>query len=149
MTETLELVSTTKEAAHDAATAIYRRAQQVIADGKPARMLVEPAEDDRSLRQNNFYWGIVLKQISEQAAIEGQRWAAEAWHELMKRQFLGYEIKKVTVAGRRRKLVTRQLRSTTKLKVRSMSKYLEQVMAFAATDLGVQFTETRWEDYRG
>jgi hypothetical protein len=48
-----------------------------------------------------------------------------------------------------RKAVSKQLRSTTKLSVKRMSEYLEKLMAFAVTDLGVRFSETRWEDWRG
>ena len=149
MSEALDLVVMTREGAHRAAMAAYQHAQVLIAGGREVRMLVEAAEDDRSLRQNRFYWGVVLKEIAEQATIGGQRWTAEAWHELMKRQFLGYEIEKIRVAGRKRATVIRRLRSTTKLKVKPMAKYLDQCMAFGATDLGVVFSETQWETYRG
>lgn len=98
-------------------------------------------EADRSVQQNKFYWGVVLKEISEQAGIGGQKYAADAWHELFKRQFLARKVKKVAVAGRRRKVVSVSLGSTTDLSVRAMSRYLEEVQAFAASDLGVQFSE--------
>jgi hypothetical protein len=97
------------------------------------------AGDDRSLQQNRFYWGVVLPQIADQAVIDGKRYAADAWHELFKRQYLGFEVVKTTVAGRSRKQVIRRLRSTTALSVRRMSQYLDQVIAFGAADLGVQF----------
>lgn len=74
---------------------------------------VKVQEDDRTLQQNAFYWGACLRDISEQASIGGQRYTADAWHELFKRQFLGYRVKKVAVAGAKRKRITRQLRSTT------------------------------------
>lgn len=106
-------------------------------------------EDDRSVQQNKFYWGACLKEISEQARINGQKYTPEAWHELFKRQYLGYEIKKVTVAGSQRKKVIRRLRSTTDLKVRAMSKFLDQVQAFAATELGVHFSVSNWMEWGG
>ncbi len=104
-------------------------------------------EDDRSLQQNAYYWAACLRDISEQAVIGGQRYTAEAWHELFKRQFLGYQVKKVAIAGAKRKRVTRTLRSTTGLSVRAMSQYLDQVQAFAASDLGVQFRVPSWQEY--
>lgn len=146
--DVLDRVVTSREAAHEAARQAYANAQAIVLNGRPARIVCQEHEDDRSLQQNRFYWGVVLKEISEQARIGGQRWASEAWHELGKRQFLGYEVVKVQVAGRKKPTVYRRLRSTTSLGVRAMSKYLEQVMAFAVTDLGVQFSETRWQDYR-
>ncbi len=149
MSEVLDVVVCTREGAHKVATLAYQRAVALIADGKEVRIRAEEAEDERSLQQNRFYWGVVLKEIAEQAVIDGARWTAEAWHEYGKRTYLGYEIKRIVIAGRKRKAVSRQLRSTTKQSVKRMSKYLDELMAFAVTDLGVRFSETRWEDWRG
>jgi hypothetical protein len=149
MSEVLDIVVHTREGAHRVAKLAYEKAQALIADGKEVRIRAEEAEDTRSLQQNAFYWAVVLREISEQARIDGQAWAAEAWHEYGKRTFLGYEFKRTVIAGRKRKAVSKQLRSTTKLSVKRMSEYLEKLMAFAVIDLGVQFSKTRWEDWRG
>lgn len=148
MSETLDIIIHDAESSHRAAVAAHQLCKRLAAAGKKAHLVAKEAEDDRSVQQNRFYWGVVLTQIAEQARVNGQRYAGEAWHELFKRQFLGYRFKKVMVAGRRRKTVSRVLRSTTDLTVRQMSKYLEQVIAFAVTDLNVRFTETRWEDHQ-
>ena len=124
---------------------------QALADGEPSRrirVVVGVAEDDRSLRQNRFYWGYVLKSISQQARIEGKRYVTEAWHELFKRQMLGYEVKKTRVAGRAKPTVYRRLRSTTDLSVPQMSRYLDEVIAFAVTDLSVAFQIKDWQEYQ-
>lgn len=118
---------------------------QIIAAGRPVQIVAREDEDDRTVRANRYYWGVVLKEISEQACIEGQRWAADAWHELFKRQFLGFEIKKTRVAGKRRPVVVRRLKSTTGLSIKKFTKYLEKVQAFAVTDLGVRFS-TDWTE---
>lgn len=144
----VERIVSSRDQAHAAANALYAQAKAIVQSGRKARMVCEEQEDDRSVQQNRYYWGVVLAETSQQASIEGQRWAAEAWHELFKRMFLGYEIRKTVVAGRRRKLVTRTLRSTTRLKVRAMGDYLTKVQAFAAGDLGVRFSCERWEEYR-
>lgn len=105
-------------------------------------------EDDRTLIQNRYYWsGACLGAISDQAKIAGVRYDAVAWHNLFKRQFLGYEIIKERVAGSKRLLVIRRLRSTSKLKLRAMNKYLEQVQAFGASDLGVFFDTPGWKEW--
>ncbi|MBT9493913.1 MAG: recombination protein NinB [Paucibacter sp.] len=148
MSATLERVAATPEAWRAAATAIYRAGEALIADGKPVEVSLKEWEDDRSLKQNRFYWGVVLAEISEQASIGGQRYVADAWHEFFKRQFLGYEIKRANIAGRRRKVVTRTLRSTTGLKVRPMSEYLEQVLAYGAAELGVTFSVRDWREHK-
>lgn len=143
----IDRIVTNVRDAHSVASAGYTLAKRLLSNGKPVRITVKAFEDDRTLRQNRYYWGCVLKEISEQASIQGQRWTAEAWHELCKRQFLGYEITKVAVAGRRKKHVIRRLRSTTNLKVREMNEYLEKVQAFAADDLGVRFSVPHWEQW--
>lgn len=109
--------------------------------GQELVVTVARAEDDRSVLANKFYWGILLRDISEQAKVDGQQYVAEAWHELFKRRFLGFEIKKAAVAGRKRKLVTRTLRSTARLKIRAWHRYIDQIAAMATNDLGVAFTE--------
>lgn len=103
------------------------------------RIVIGPDVEDRSLKQNRFYWGPVLRQISEQAVMNGARYSAEGWHEAFKREVLGFEVIKVPVAGRKRLQVYRRLRSTTDLSVKQMSEYLDQIIATATTDLGVEF----------
>lgn len=147
MVEALDRVVRTREAAHQAALQAYELAKGAVERGRPARILAQEHEDDRSVQQNRFYWGPCLSEISQQARIEGQQWAPEAWHELFKRLFLGYEIKKTQVAGRKRPVVIRRLKSTTGLKVRPMGKYLDELQAFAANELGVRFSVQNWREY--
>lgn len=109
---------------------------------------LQPEEDAKTVQQNKFYWGVVLTEISEQARIEGQRYTVDAWHELFKRQFLPRTTKRVYVAGKKRPVITTVIGSTKGLSIKKMSAYLEQVMAFATTDLNVKFTASRWEDHR-
>lgn len=142
----------TREALHAAVSALYEMAKGRVATS-PAKVdretgEMEPRvwrfvfgenEDDRTLLQNKFYWAALLRQVSEQARVAGQQYTAEAWHELGKRQFLGYEVIKAPVAGRKRVQVYRRLRSTTDLSVKQMSEYLDRFIAFAADDLAVVF----------
>lgn len=137
-----------REDAHQAAQMAYAHARSIIDNGRPARIAAVEHDDDRSLQQNRFYWGACLRDISEQAKIGGQRYTIDAWHELFRRQFLGYEIEKVHVAGRRKPVINRRLKSTAKLKVRAFSAYLDELQAFAATELGVTFSVAKWQDYR-
>lgn len=133
--------------AHKAVTQAWPWIKEMTAAGHKLVAEIKVQEDDRTLRQNRFYWGPCLREIAEQAVVEGKRYVPEAWHELFKRRFLGYEIKKITVAGSRRKRVIRRLRSTAKLKVKAMAKYLDQVQAYATTELGVVFSVPSWESF--
>lgn len=96
-------------------------------------------EDDRSVEQNRFLWGYVYKHISEQAQIDGIGAQAEGWHLYYKRMFLGYRFARVKVPGQKRSVITKELKSTSDLKTRAMSKYIDEVMAHAVTTFGVQF----------
>lgn len=148
MSEAIDIVAANPLAAHHAIKQAWVIGKALTEAGRKFHLRADEAEDDRSVLQNRYYWGPCLKEISQQASIEGQRWAAECWHELFKRMFLGYEIKKVRVAGRKKITVIRRLKSTTGLKVKPFSTYLEKVQAFAATDLGVRFSVRNWEEYR-
>ena len=103
--------------------------------GTKMTMTVKPQEDERTLRQNAWYWGVMLKEISEQARVLGQKYTADAWHELGKRQHLPRKVKKTVVAGRKKKVVTVSIGSTTGLSVRAMSNYLDKFSAFAFATL--------------
>lgn len=136
----------TRDEVRAAATNCFRVANALVDAGKRVR-LEACEDDDRTLQQNRFYWGVVLRDISAQAVLCGERWVAEAWHEYGKRKFLGYRIRAVRVAGKKKAVYIRTLWHTPDLSVTRMSKYLDEFIAFGVTDLGVRFTETRWQDY--
>jgi hypothetical protein len=119
-----------------------------MAEGKRIRARFEVEEDDRSIRQNAFYWGWVLKCISEQARLNGVGADADGWHYWAKKEFLGYRFTKVNVPGSKRPVVRRELRSTKDLKVKAFSEYLEKLMAYAATTFGVEFDGKTWQEWQ-
>lgn len=143
----MDVVLSNPVTAHAAFTSGYAIAKNLTLAGRRVRLLVQEHDDDRTLQQNKFYWGPCLGEIAEQASINGQKWADVAWHELFKRMFLGYQIRKIKVAGRKRVTVIRSLRSTTGLKVKPMGVYLDKLQAFAATDLGVEFSVREWREF--
>lgn len=120
-----------------------------IAMGREVEVIARELEDSRSHKQNAFLWGYVLKTISQQAVIGGIGSDEEGWHYYFKRRLLGYRVLKTRVPGSKRPSIRRELRSTKDLKVKAMSDYLDKVMATAATEFGVTFKMTRWEDYQG
>jgi hypothetical protein len=84
---------------------------------------------------------VLLKEISEQARIEGRRYTPLMWHGLAKRLHLGYEIKREQVAGRKKTTAYRVLKSVGKQKHKALAEYLDKVTAWAVTDLDVRFSE--------
>lgn len=123
--------------------------RQKWADGHTRlTVTIEPEEDSKTVQQGKFLWGVVYKEMSEQAVIGGQKYSAEAWHELCKRQFLPRAKTVTRVAGRKRPVVSTTIGTTKGIGLRKMSAFIEQVMAFAQVDLGVRFSLLRWEEYR-
>ncbi len=105
--------------------------QSVLQGG--AGWVLSVARKKRTKAQNRRYWGGgVLKQIAEQAVINGKTYPAEVWHEQFKRQFIGViELPNGEVIGK----------SSTGLSTKEFCDFSDQVEAFAATELGVRFVD--------
>lgn len=112
------------------------------------RVTIEPEEDAKSVQQRKFYHGVVLTEIVQQAKANGQKFPMAVWKEYFRDKYIGYEWKvyldPMTGKKKRRKVRI----SSEDLGVRAYSKVIEQVIAEAATELGVMFSVSRWEDYR-
>lgn len=105
--------------------------QSVLQGG--AGWVLSVARKKRTKAQNRRYWGGgVLKQVAEQAVINGKTYPAEVWHEQFKRQFIGViELPNGEVIGK----------SSTGLSTKEFCDFSDQVEAFAATELGVRFVD--------
>lgn len=103
----------------------------MAASGTPLRIDIAPERTKRSIQQNARYWAI-LKEISEQAWVNGRQYSPEIFHEYLKSELLGVdELPNGKTVGK----------STQKLSVEEFGEYMTAVEAFAATELGVQFME--------
>jgi hypothetical protein len=111
---------------------------------KPLELLIREEAKARKLSQNDLMWAGPLKDLAEQAWLDGRQYSAEIWHTFCKRNFLpeefdpelckeGYRKWDVDPAGER-VLVG----STTQLTVKGMSQHIEQIHALGGS-LGVEF----------
>lgn len=111
---------------------------------KPLQIVVDEYKPPRKADQNALMWAGPLRDIAEQAWLEGRKYSAESWHELLKQELLpeefdpvlcrdGYQKWTITPKGDRALVGT-----TTKLTVKGFAQYLEAVYAFGAS-LGVNF----------
>lgn len=109
---------------------------------------VMPEDDAKSIQQRKFYHGVVLKEISQQAVVNGQKFALPVWKEHFRETFLGYrwEVVREPFTGKKKRRKVRN--SSEDLGVKAYSKLIEQVIAFAVTELGVMFSERDWQNYR-
>lgn len=102
--------------------------------GEPLRVIVTAEEKQRNAAQNRFYWGAVLKQISEQAWVDGRQYDKGTWHEYFARAYGVCE--EMTLPDG--ELITRRM-STSDMSVGEFNTYLNQIQAHAAGSLGVEF----------
>ena len=114
---------------------------------RPLELVLREEVKARKPDQNALMFAGPIRDIADQAWLDGKQFSGEVWHEYMKRQFLpdqfdaelcmeGY-VKWESDPGGDPVLVG----STKKLTVHGFSLHLEQVFAFGAS-LGVQFHES-------
>lgn len=113
---------------------VRANAQAFAERGEPLRVIVTSEEAPRHAQQNRFYFGAVLKAIAEQAWIDGRQFSKDAWHEYFARKF-GVCDELVLPDG---EIILRR-KSTTQMTVGEFSGYLNQIQAYAAAELGVEF----------
>jgi hypothetical protein len=102
--------------------------------GEPLRLIVTAEERQRNAQQNRFYWGAVLKQISEAAWVDGKQYDKDTWHEFFARKY--GVLDELTLPDG--EIITRR-KSTTQMSVGEFSEYLDAVQSYAGETLGVQF----------
>lgn len=107
------------------------------------------AEDRKTDQQRKYYHGVILKEIAQQAMANGQKFPLQVWKEHFRSEFLGFKtvsfINPITGKKSRRRVRI----STEDLGIRAYNKLIERVTAFAVTELGVEFSCPRWEQYQG
>lgn len=115
---------------------------------KPLELVIREKAKARKPDQLALMWAGPLKDIAEQAYINGRSFSAEVWHEHMKREHLPEEYdEELTKEGYRKWDITPRgervlVGSTGDLTVKGFAQYLEQVYADGA-NMGVQFHEAR------
>ena len=86
-------------------------------NGKRIEMIIRPFRAKRTIPQNAYYWGVVLKTISKETG-----YTSEELHEFFKRIFLKKEI---VIGGKVYEISI----STRKLKKDQFSEYIEMIKA--------------------
>jgi hypothetical protein len=102
--------------------------------GNPLRVIITAEEKKRNTEQNRFYWGAVVTPIADQSWVDGRQFSKDVWHEYFARLFGTCE--DVTLPDG--EVISRR-KSTSDMTVGEFSDYIQQVQAYAATNLGVLF----------
>lgn len=94
--------------------------------GKRVYVIVDTERQKRSNDQNEFYWGVCLKLISDHTG-----YTCEELHDILKYKFLGTDEKKIGSE------TVKILKSTTKLNTLQFEEYLGRIRDWASTKLNV------------
>jgi hypothetical protein len=113
---------------------VKANAKACIERGEPLRLTFTSDEGKRHAVQNKFLWGVVYRDISEQAWVNGRQFDKDTWHEYFARMF-GVSDELTLPDG---EIIMRR-KSTAQMTVGEFSTYVNQVQAWAANHLGVEF----------
>jgi len=114
--------------------------------GQSVTIELRLTEDSKTDAQRRYYHKAILTQIADQVATNGQKFPMPVWKEYFREKYLGFKTKTVTdpVTG---KNSTRRMRTSTEgLGVKAYTLLIEQVTAFAVTELGVRFQEVNHDE---
>lgn len=90
--------------------------------GTGYELVLRPLKSKRSIDQNKRYWKLLLE-LSDLAWVDDRQYSKEAWHEYLKREFIGIE----ELPGGGQIGI-----STTKLTVEEFGNYMTRIEQWAA-----------------
>lgn len=153
MTALMERTGTTREELHAGVMAIYTAAKAMLDEGRQPHLSLAEQSETLTLRQLRFIHGPILQQISEQVVVNGVRYTKEVWKQHLKDLFIPDRWEMVqapfvrdakTGAWRpsKRKVPRKVEKSLLDLKNEARSIFIDEVLAHAAVEWGVQFLFT-------
>lgn len=98
-------------------------------------------EDDITDKQRAYLHAVVLTEIAQFARPGGVQHDMKTWKEYFRSEWLGFKTVSGTNPITGKKTRKRVRISTEDLGVRRLAEYIDRIIAFAATDLGVQVSE--------
>ena len=104
--------------------------------GTPLRVIVTEEEMDRLDEQIAYYFGPLMRQVTEQAWVQGRQYSKEVWHEHFAKLFLPA---KELVLPDGEIVIKRGSIARGKISLKKMTAFITEVEAYAATELGVEF----------
>lgn len=153
MTALMERTAHTAEQWRAGMTAIYRAGESMLQAGQLPHVELTEEGDTLTLRQLRFIHGPILQQISEQVVVNGVRYTREVWKAHLKELFIPdrwvmvqapfvRDAKTGEWRASKRKVPRKAPKSLTDLKNQHRSEFIDAVLAYAATEWGVQFVFT-------
>lgn len=126
--------------AHKAFADAWLTVKASLLAGRKMVLTVDDFEDKLTTQQRKYYHGFILNEVAKQASIEGRKYGLQIWKEHFRDKYLGDEV--VTEINPMTGVEARRLirKSTEGLGVKGYNLLIEQVTAYAVTDLNVSFT---------
>lgn len=137
-----ELILTCPQQAHTALKDAWKYIKPNLFGGRKLILKVVDYEEEKTAQQRRYLHGYIYTEIAKQAVVGGQKFNLATWKEHFRSVFLGDEV--IEVLNPMIGVITKQAVrvSTESLGVRGYNKLIEQVTAFASTELGVRFDES-------
>mgnify|MGYP003528932380 CR=1 FL=1 len=123
-------------------------AKKLLKDGHALVAEFRLAEDHKTDKQRKYFHGVILTEIARKAKVNGERFDFRTWKEFFRKEYLGFKTVTTINPMTGKKSRNRVRVSTEDLGVKAYSNYIDRVTAFAVTELGVEFSVKRWEDYQ-
>lgn len=114
---------------------VWPWAKEQLGQGRELVLEARLLEDDITQKQRAYFHAVVLQELSDFVRPGGVKHAPEVWKVYLKERFLGFKV--ITsidpLTGKKRRL--RHRVSTEELGIRGYANFIDQCIAFAATDL--------------
>ena len=117
--------------------------------GRELVVEVRLLEDDITHKQRAYLHAVVLTEIAQYARPNGQSFPMPVWKEHFREAWLGFTLVTFINPLTGKKSRRRVRKSTEDLGIRAMAEYIDRIIAFAATDLGVVISEPLPPELRG
>lgn len=117
--------------------------------GRELVVEVRLLEDDITQKQRAYLHAVVLTEIAQYARPNGQSFPMPVWKEHFREAWLGFTLVTFIDPLTGKKSRRRVRKSTEDLGIRAMAEYIDRIIAFAATDLGVVISEPLPQELRG
>jgi len=153
MTPLLERTARTPSQWREGMTAIFRAGEAMLQAGQIPHVALSEEAETLTVRQLRFLHGPVFRQIAEQVFVNGRQFDRDTWKRYLKERFIPDEFEMVwqpfvvdkdtgELRPARRKVPRKKEKSLLDLKSKARSEFIDAVIAYAVTELGVQFQFT-------
>lgn len=108
-------------------------------DNKNVLLEIKEIQSQRSLNQNNYYWGVVVQMLADELGYD-----IDEMHEVLKFRFLQKEME---FKVKEKVEVLKGTMSTTELNTKEFEKYLLNIRTWASSYIGLIIPEPNESNY--